>query len=377
MKGMSVSRRSKESALARNGMLSSKAASSERRTTPTTDRCQPPSGLTRPARPPPGRRGAPRGGGASPSPPSGDARAPPGPTAPLGPRALSRPARRIPPRYRWRGRAIRAACGTASCGSLPPRGRTGTRAPPRSRRRTGTPQTRSRARSFARLQVVRSGHRHRAGPRMGLERRLDPAVDRAARVGDAQLLEQEGERVLEVPRDRRPHVRWEVPQAPLERPDRLLAALVDELLLGVALLPFVLALGPNPLVDLVAHIGRQLRVVEDDVLEVGREVDLDRLARREVPECLGREGRGAVLHRAAQPIPRARFAGQRLQRVEVELDLGDRAVGQHHAAMARPRLDGDFADPDVRPPPPSLYAALDPSPHSPYPSARPLPSPSL
>src|SRR2546430_17119460 len=49
--GRVVRSRSKESALARKGMLSSKAASNVRRTTPVTDRCQPPSCLTRAARP--------------------------------------------------------------------------------------------------------------------------------------------------------------------------------------------------------------------------------------------------------------------------------------------------------------------------------------
>src|SRR5256885_10330095 len=45
--------------------------------------------------------------------------------------------------------------------------------------------------------------------------------------------------------------------------------------------------------------------------------------------------RGAVLHRTAQAVRGARFGGQRPQRLEVELHPGDRAVGEHHAAVAR------------------------------------------
>src|SRR6266516_4523025 len=49
---MVVRRMSKETALARNGMLSSYAASRVRRMTPVTVRCQPPSPFTREALPP-------------------------------------------------------------------------------------------------------------------------------------------------------------------------------------------------------------------------------------------------------------------------------------------------------------------------------------
>src|SRR5438093_10961343 len=54
---MMVNSRSNDSALARKGMLSSKAASNVRRAMPVTDRCQPRSAFTRRVRPPP--RGAP------------------------------------------------------------------------------------------------------------------------------------------------------------------------------------------------------------------------------------------------------------------------------------------------------------------------------
>src|SRR3989441_12969907 len=141
----------------------------------------------------------------------------------------------------------------------------------------------------------------------------------------------------------------QIPHAPLERPDRLLAALVIELLLGVPLLPLVLALRLHPLLQLAPQVGRQLRVVEYDVLEIGREVDLDRLALGEVAERVGRQGRGAVLDGAAQAVLAARVGGQRLEGIEVERHLGDRPVGEHHAAVAGARLHGDLTYPRVGP----------------------------
>jgi len=113
----------------------------------------------------------------------------------------------------------------------------------------------------------------------------------------------------------------------LEGTDCLLAALVVELLLGVPLLPLVLALRLHPVLKLAPQIGRQLWVVEHDVLEIGREVDLDRLALGEVAERVGRQRRSPMLHRAAQTVLAPRVGGQGLEGIEVELDLGDRSVG--------------------------------------------------
>src|SRR5438552_777438 len=303
--GRVVRSRSKESALARNGMLSSKAASNVRRTTPVTDRCHPPSCLTRAARPPPRpwpRRGAPprwRAGGAARRAPG--ASPPPAlRTRPRRPRAPRPPARPVvqpcPPRGHAAPAASRPADGASPC---PPRARTGNRSPPLrpsragTRRTPGRPRPRPRprrcphryhARSFARLQVIRRRDRHRPWHGMRLERRLHVAVHDGARVGDAQLLEQERERPLEVGGDRAACAFGKIPQPPLERSDRLLAALINELLLGVALLPLVLTFGLHPGVELGPQIGREARVVEDDVLEVRREMNLDRFAGREVPD---------------------------------------------------------------------------------------------
>src|SRR6266516_2399279 len=264
---MAVNRRSNARALARNGMLSSYAASSVRRTTPRTDWCQPAAWLTRPARPPrpprprccpPAAPRAPRGAAAAPRAPAAAApswrRTPP--PGPRGPPPPARPARR-PSRRRASSGPQTCATLCAGC-SCRPRARTGSRPRPRPPARRGNRRTSPcpplRARSFARLEVVRGVGRDGPRRRVGLQRRLDVPVHRRARARDAQLLEQEGERFLEVSPDRLAHVFGEIPHPPLERPYRFLAALVDELLLGVALLPLVLALGLDPRIDLGAQV---------------------------------------------------------------------------------------------------------------------------
>src|SRR6266487_6329061 len=98
------------------------------------------------------------------------------------------------------------------------------------------------ARSLAGLQIIRRGYRYRTWLRVRLQRRLDEAVGDRACARDTELLEQEREVLLEVGRDRAADVGGQIPHAPLERPDRCRAALVVELLLGVPLLPLLLAL---------------------------------------------------------------------------------------------------------------------------------------
>ena len=85
------------------------------------------------------------------------------------------------------------------------------------------------------------------------------------------------------------------------------------------------------------------------VLEAGGEVDLGRLDGREAMEELVGQRRGAVLDGAGQAV----LAGDRrqpLERPEVELDLGDAAARQRHAAVAGAGLDADLADADGRRP---------------------------
>src|SRR6266568_6478258 len=261
-----------------------------RRITPVTERCQPPSSVTRGARPPPPpppgplpraaggaerrRAGAAAARGSTAPPLRPRRHPPPRPPSPLP----ATPAPRPPsPRRR------RAGCAGAStvCGACRRRLRAQTESPPARRRRypAGTPRTRSLppGRSFTRLGVVGGGDEGRARRRMRIEGRLDVFVRGLARALHAQFLEQERERPLEIGPDGRPHVLWEIPHAPLVGADHLLAALVDELLLGVALLPLVLALGFHPGVQLGAQVGGELGMIEHEILEVRGEVNLHRL----------------------------------------------------------------------------------------------------
>src|SRR3989449_2447436 len=294
--GRVVRSRSKESALARKGMLSSKAASNVRRTPPVTARSPPPSCLTRAPRPPPRpspRRGAPlrgRAGGAARRAP-GASFPPAQRTPPRCPRAPHPPARPAVRPCRPRDHAAPVACPSDDDASrCPPRARTGSRSRPprpsraetrRTPRRPGRPRSprRSHARSFARLQVVRRRDRHRPRRGMRRERRPHMAVHDGARVGHAELLEQECERPLEVGADRAAHVFGKIPQSPLERSDRLLAALVDELLLGITFLPLVLTFGLHPPVELGPQIGGGGGAVADECLGVVAGENLDRFPR--------------------------------------------------------------------------------------------------
>src|SRR5438067_2518934 len=153
---------------------------------------------------------------------------------------------------------------------------------------------------------------------MRLERGPDEPIGGTARPFDLELLEQERERLLQIRADRRADLRRQIPELPLEWADRLLATLIDELLFGVTLLPFVLALDLGPLVDLVAQVGRQLGVIEHDRLKVRREVDFDGFALGEISERVGRQRRRAVLYRPAQPVLGAGVVRQRLERLEIE-----------------------------------------------------------
>ena len=49
-----------------------------------------------------------------------------------------------------------------------------------------------------------------------------------------------------------------------------------------------------------------------------------------------------MLNGASEPVLLARDLGQTLQRVEIELDLGDTAVRQHDATVRRSRLYADL-----------------------------------
>ncbi len=137
------------------------------------------------------------------------------------------------------------------------------------------------------------------------------------------------------------------PHPPLERTDRLLPRLVEELLLGILRLPLLDGVLAQPRVHLGLQIGRELRVLVDHVLEVGREVNLAGADARERVEGLRRQRRRAVLDGAGQTVLVARDAGQLLERVQVDLDVGPHAaVGVDEAAVSGTGLDADLAEAD-------------------------------
>src|ERR1035437_309590 len=177
---------------------------------------------------------------------------------------------------------------------------------------------------------------------MQRRRRHDPR-DVRGRAGRRELREQEFEFLVERPIERRGGFAAQGPQLFLERPERLLARLVDELLVRVARLPLVGGVRAQPGVHLFAQGGRN-EVVEH-VLEARREMDFRRLDAREVVERPVGERRGAVLHGAREVIRTTRFLAQRLERIEVELHVRDGTVGEHHTTMRRAALHGDLRQP--------------------------------
>src|SRR4029079_10707976 len=96
-------------------------------------------------------------------------------------------------------------------------------------------------------------------------------------------------------------LRGEVPELPLERPDRLLPGRVDELLIGLLGLPLVERIREAPRLDLALERRGEVGVLEERVLEPGREMDLGRLDRRKSMEQIIRERGGAVLDGAGKP----------------------------------------------------------------------------
>ena len=127
----------------------------------------------------------------------------------------------------------------------------------------------------------------------------------------------------------------QLPELALERADRLLAGRVDELLVGLARLALVGGVGEAPGLDLAMERLGERRVLVERVLEAGREVDLGGLDRREVMEQLVRQRRRTVLDRTGQTVLAGHDA-ELAKDLEVELDLGDAAVGQRHAAVDVP-----------------------------------------
>src|ERR1043166_4115722 len=139
-------------------------------------------------------------------------------------------------------------------------------------------------------------------------RRLHELRDRRGRVVDLQLLHQERKTLLERLPDRLARAVADAPHLLLERADRLLARLVNELLFGVLGLALLGRVRAHPLVHLRLEIGRKRRVLVHPVLEIRREVNLAGADARKRIERFGRQRRRAVLYRARQTVFLARKA---------------------------------------------------------------------
>ena len=118
----------------------------------------------------------------------------------------------------------------------------------------------------------------------------------------------------------------------LERAPDLLARLVDELFFRIALGPFVRQLVADVLVHLLLQFLRERAVVQDDVLELRRQVDFDCANLRELAKGFRGQGTCAMLNRPTHPVA-ARVGRHLPQRVEVDRDSGDGPIGQDHPAM--------------------------------------------
>src|SRR5665647_1235892 len=196
-------------------------------------------------------------------------------------------------------------------------------------------------RSLSSVRIVGRGlHRDAPGDAAALFRRRDEALDRVRGPANAQLLEEEAEGLVVRERDLRLHVLRQVPELALEGAERLLAALVVELLIGVALLALIAGVLVEPRVDLRAQGLGDLLV--EDVLEVRGEMDLRGLDARKVVEGALGERRRAVLHGAGHPELIARHLRERLERLEIELHVGDAPIGEHDPPVRRARLHGDL-----------------------------------
>jgi hypothetical protein len=127
--------------------------------------------------------------------------------------------------------------------------------------------------------------------------RVHVLVDHGAAVVDAELGEQVRDLAALGSQDL--VLRLELPEPSFERPERLLAGRVHELLVGLARLALIGRVGEAPAFDLAVERLGEGRVLVQRVLEAGRKVDLSRLDRRESMEQLVRQGRRTVLDRAS------------------------------------------------------------------------------
>src|SRR6266550_3672728 len=176
--------------------------------------------------------------------------------------------------------------------------------------------------------------------RLVLLDRLYETVHDVASVDDRELRKEKTEFLFVCPAEPTFYVGRKIPEPFLERSERLLPGLIEELLVGVSRLALVLRVLPQPFVDLFAQSIRD--VIEQHRLEVRREVYLRRLRARKIVERAIRKRGRTVLDRARQSILLPGDLGQSRQSVEVDLHIRDRAIGQHHSAVCRSGLHADL-----------------------------------
>src|SRR3990170_13988 len=129
--------------------------------------------------------------------------------------------------------------------------------------------------SVTQIRIVGSGFDGREPgmwARLVLLDRLHETLHRVGRIHHRQLREEKAELFLVRSRELLLYIARELPEPLLERTQRLLPRLVEELLVGVRSLALVLRADAEPIVDLVPQLRRN--VVVEHRLKIGREMDL-------------------------------------------------------------------------------------------------------
>ena len=127
-----------------------------------------------------------------------------------------------------------------------------------------------------------------------------------------------------------------------ERTKNPFSVLVNELLFGLAVFPFFfvgfLQVVDRPLVK----VPREQGMIQNQILETGREVDFQCSYPGETVEQLFRQRGGSMLDSSPHPVFVPRDPRQFLQDFKIEGDFLDRPVRQGDASMGGSRLDADL-----------------------------------
>src|SRR5689334_13053608 len=129
---------------------------------------------------------------------------------------------------------------------------------------------------------------------------LDEFGNDALRIRDSQLREQELEFFVVSLCEVALHFRRQAPDLFLERTDRLLSSLIEELLVRIARLALVLGVFPQPRVHIISE--RAGEMIVQHRLEIRREMNLAGLGLRKIVERFVRQCRCAMLYRACETV---------------------------------------------------------------------------